>query len=476
MSSKILADGYSKLRQATAKANVSPSGAAWLTNVLDPYHDAPIELMGIPDESANKTVIRQFESSVTISKASLNLTTAGNWDVQVALLPVLYPLVLTPAVINQAPSAPGPTCVTQIPEAPSQYLDTVTITAKVGPNIVSWPTTTDANNYLSNTASFSRTGLNALNGTADFAQIGPVRLVSAGVEIINNTPEQYIGGNVTVYRVNSNFDQKESTMILSGPDTNIPGNLVGGRQKVRLVSLPLDSESDMLQLPHSQQWNAKDGAYLIGVHDTTMYTDFVQVTDCTPVVCLNNTNLNGTYGLVHTGAYLPSYWDTSNPQQLRNNPGVSALTSIQTCGAYFTGLSDQSTLTINLKVVVESIPDYTMFDVHSARVNAVADSNALELYSRAARLIPAGVPVYMNPMGEWFDSVMSIVGGVASKIGGILGGGASTALVGDPTSGAMIGGGLGAQLGNWFNDIGQRNKRKRESMGGEWRNGGWFDF
>jgi len=42
---------------------------------------------------------------------------------------------------------------------------------------------------------------------------------------------------------------------------------------------------------------------------------------------------------------------------------------------------------------------------------------ALEIYSHAMAMLPAGVPVGENPLGEWFDTVMDVIAAALPTIG-----------------------------------------------------------
>jgi len=91
-------------------------------------------------------------------------------------------------------------------------------------------------------------------------------------------------------------------------------------------------------------------------------------------------------------------------------------------GAHFTGLSYNTTLTINVRWILERLPGPNEVDlVVLAQPPTPFDPLALELYTRALDNAPPGVMLSENPLGEWFTSVLKKVGEWAPKIGGALG-------------------------------------------------------
>lgn len=99
-------------------------------------------------------------------------------------------------------------------------------------------------------------------------------------------------------------------------------------------------------------------------------------------------------------------------------------------GAYFTGLSLQTTLQLNLKAIIEVCPGPTDAIATLATASPEYDPAALEFYSRICSRLPPGVPQDENPAGEFFKQVLSTVGDIAQMGSvihpafGLIGGGA----------------------------------------------------
>jgi len=75
-------------------------------------------------------------------------------------------------------------------------------------------------------------------------------------------------------------------------------------------------------------------------------------------------------------------------------------------GAFFTGLSQQTTLTINYHVYVERFPDPSNADlIVLATPSPSFDPSCLELYSKTAINLPTGTMVKNNNAGQWLRNV-----------------------------------------------------------------------
>jgi hypothetical protein len=86
-------------------------------------------------------------------------------------------------------------------------------------------------------------------------------------------------------------------------------------------------------------------------------------------------------------------------------------------GAYYTGLSLQTTLQVRSIYYIERFP--TPLDnnlVVLATPSPPFDPCALELYARTMGSLPVGVPSGENPLGEWFKDVVSKVSSFTTPI------------------------------------------------------------
>jgi len=111
-----------------------------------------------------------------------------------------------------------------------------------------------------------------------------------------------------------------------------------------------------------------------------------------------------------------------------------------TTGVFLTGLSNQTTLTIKLRVYVERAPTWSEPSLAvQATPSAAYDVRALELYAAACNALPPAVKVGENAKGDWWRMVVNVLKSAAGPIG--------MALNPFLPGAAIIGGGIQAVAG-----------------------------
>jgi hypothetical protein len=111
-----------------------------------------------------------------------------------------------------------------------------------------------------------------------------------------------------------------------------------------------------------------------------------------------------------------------------------------TSGAYFTGLNENASLNMVVKMIVEFSPGSGQGDLSRlATPSAPLDSRALELYAEAISFLPVGVPVGENEHGDWYRKVLRAIEQAAPVIG--MG---FAEIPGASAAGTAIGAGAGA--------------------------------
>jgi hypothetical protein len=489
---------------------LSPGGAAWLAAVLDPYHDLQLELKGLPDHCEAKTVVRKYQRQIQISAASFGLGVSANFDMQVALLPILIPIKGSVGyvsntggsnfdggvVYDNANAAAAPELNTfpgdYAPTAPSEYLYPLTISgalsaAKHYPNggyDVGF--TFESASYIGlapyQSTAFTATTLNG--GVIVPDSRNSYRLIGAGFEVTNATPDQFIGGTVTTYRINSEFDQEKVNLAYWFSDSLVwPGGNpaflpvtirtqpIPIVQATQIISLPLDNTSQAAILPGTKTWSAVDGCYVVQAMDPECITHFTSIYDTGHWLGVNQFplpagNINAIFSYhawrrprfnyVLTFSALGALDPALSTTEAEGMVESIYPTAGQTCGALFQGLSGNSSFTVTATWIIESCPTFdNENDITLAGVSAPYDPQALELYARTIRSMPTGVPVNQNPLGEWFETIMALVKSNAASVGGMIG----TTLAGAP--GAALGGIFGSAIGNAAGYLGASNKRRR---------------
>jgi hypothetical protein len=231
---------------------------------------------------------------------------------------------------------------------------------------------------------------------------GAARIIAAGFEVTNTTAPIYQSGMVTTWRSPcppfNNATSYQYRYKIATPSWSTPGY----NDYLEFTMPPVNTQQAML-LNGSRQWAAKEGAYVVcaghGMDNPPQYTNFTS-----PLLAVPNTNnpvqyvgevpivfnkdVNGNYGY----GWTDKFWTPFDP-----------------CGAYFTGLSLQTTLTITWHVFVERFPSFEDSDlIVLATPSPKYDPQALELYSAVMSEIPTGVMVKENGLGDWFREAVKI--------------------------------------------------------------------
>lgn len=403
-----------------ASRQITPQGLDWLTAATDPFHDYELSaLHGYPDVSTSKSVVQ----TVILTKS---ITVTAGTDLHVFFLPItplITPSTLTKYTINNAGLPTG--------------LPTPSANLVAGYNFVSTPAGTDWKNALStNLAS-------GLSFPSDYAG-GQIRLIATGIEAVNITPVVFQAGSITVYKCPNNIEH--SYAGVSTPGTTPPINAY--YTPVEFGALPPGTQSEAALFPNSRTWQASEGFYVIPTlnsvdnHFTTPspgspgFIDvptFAQLIANTPRTCYLPTNFFsqnvGLNEFMACSHHLP--WDISG-----------AIISNSTANDF--------SFQFTVKYFIERIPTTTDSNLLVLAHNpSPYDPMAIELYSKVMTMLPVGVSVNENPLGEWFEKVMEALATALPAVGGAL----SSIF---PPAG-LIGSGLGAVA----TQIGKYNQAQR---------------
>lgn len=473
--------GYQVLTDLSNREGLSVTGANWLAKVFDPYHDSALMQTGIPDTFDAKSVTREYRQSIDVSRASLGLPAGdpGNpatWDVQFNLFPFFTKTrtELEKGLVN----LPGPNFGRNyVSNAPGGGANEVTlyplhISAKNATSpLPLWPVPHPANEWKG--ASDLPNGYyhGGIDIPTSVYESQRCRIVAAGFEVVNTTALQYMNGTCTVYRPRAEFDLEDQVIryvryhLVEGGLGPVPDYVryMDTRLPTRIIQLPFSTTQEAMRCDNVRQWSAVEGAYCVGVLDTDEMCRFTSPFDMTPLVGLTNFRTAETFSCLTSklDRVLPFHKD-----KLANDvPWTPVYTqplyvnALETSCALFTGLDPNTTFTVNVKWLVESIPDQFQEDNYLAVPSTPFDPVALEYYRRVVRDIPAGVMVKDNPLGEWFSQIMGILADHAVGVGTGIG-----TLFGAPSIGAAIGGGVGAAaraLGNYNQNLLNETSRGR---------------
>jgi hypothetical protein len=452
------ADPFDALCEAE---QLSKPGCDWLKRAVDPFHDYELpSFQGYPDATTEPTVIYTINQQATITAPTTAATDGLPWDANIAVLPVDYCPFASACYYNPRVGETGNPAGLVITDAATNY-------AKAVPEfgcLTAWTTRSGEPTFIPwKTQAFINSDVHHL-GLEDYISTtkpSRYRIIAGGFEVVNTTAALHKQGDVTVYTTDGRGDGTSVTSwtgnyagaySYGATPPNTTDLLVAGGSAQVFKSPPVNI-AQAKQTTGARTWQAADGAYVpvrirtpngystIGKHDWVMTSGSVGVSslaDDIPVdFCLTGlgTNRQIRSFVELEGAILGQ---TTYPE-LRYQ-GDCHLSDIDISGAYFTGLSPDTTLTVSLRLVIELIPppsDPERFSL--AKAPASLDCNALMLYYELLRVLPPGVPVGYNEAGKWFRMVKSAArGAIGSAIPYLPALEAALLSMGRPASAALV--------------------------------------
>jgi hypothetical protein len=358
------------------------SGRRWMTLALDPFHDVDIKPEGYPDSASGQSIVVVSTFGKTIAKPS---GCAGNWDAIVANIPFLDNVGIPFSECDRqgAGQLRYDSTDTIVPELNSFICWTANTDEQLTPTGAGW-----------NPTNFTSGDLAGINGGDEYYQ---GRVIAQGFEITNRTPELYKNGTVIVGRI----PQTHTIGTASLSDDASVGSVDLIKWDHIFGVMPPGNAQDARVMPNSRTWNAADGCYcpcylsgidnpVVGPRSAVMFLG-QKSKDVSPGGCTHPPN-----------TYKGSAIQTTN---------------MDTTYAFFAGLSNETVLQLTVKTYVEYFPTFNDPYVLLTTPSAPYDADALALYSVAISRLPAGVPVYMNPKGEFWSMALKAVGVAATALG-----------------------------------------------------------
>lgn len=425
------------------KVGLTPEAKAWLTIALDPFHDGQIpNLEGYPDTQTSPSVVQVVKKSMNIVKPSG--LAAGNWDLMIHFHDSLSTNLAKPCGLNENILIQNTSAWDN--QTPTMHAGGISIVARLSSN-------TDHPLWMFSGDNSRGTALTSPSTDPEFLK-GRVRCIARGFEIRNTTAEIYKQGSIAVYRqptAPEEFATYNSKVTISNPSSITPEvkktkkvdlPLVNvqctGARSLRFSTPPPDNLEDALLLPGTRQWEAKHGCYvvqtqydmensasyhapqgtLINLDETGLPFPSVIVSEASQTMYTQIPNGSDNVVIYDGGEEISIHIPTYASQKfIPFNP----------CGTILSGLSDNSTITLNwIEVFERTISSEQKDLVTLAKPSAPVNFQALELYSAVWRELPVGVPVEENGLGEWFlgvcDTIADTVSSIARPILGAIGG------------------------------------------------------
>jgi hypothetical protein len=379
-----------KLNATAHAAGITPDGTDWLSYVLDPFKDSERDAKGFPDMVQSRSVIQIVPQTISIGAPT---SVTGTWDANVTL----SPQVSSVTMLN-------------FPASPSRNILNTNYAA---------PTTRtfgglEIRSAAAGTALTPSTITNNVPLPASYFPQGNIRVIGMAMEIHNTTADINKQGSVCVYRdqapsVDSSFSGFYASV---GVATAAFANF-GSVELQQTPTVP-ESLASARILGNAKQWEAEKGCYVVATlandRNRPLAADTLQVM---PV-------MYDEAGNVWSIPNLTTLLYTTGPSISSPNPTNPPLfTPFNLSGAYFTGLSNQTTLTIDVKWIVEKFPNHDNTNlVVLAKKSPMFDPLALEMYARIADALPAGVPVCENAIGDWIETIADLASDVGIPFAG----------------------------------------------------------
>jgi len=392
---------------------IDPMSRGALLNAVDPFHDHPVRSNGFPDNMSAPSVPECYKTSITVS-APTGVT--GNWDMNAVIFPDLSPQLLTAWI--------QPTATTNLSNQCNTWINTKNITSAA--NFPADLASQGGAGGLTVYAGASGTFMNPQNMTAQLdvlptrAKFGPSRVYGIGVEFINNTAPLYQQGTVTVWRQPACDPRSATTFSYTATDTagSLPQYYYGAASTV-ICANPPTSVAEALVLQGSRQWHAKEGAMIVStmngdevpvINGQTALTGYSEALDTVTAI---NTAVPVALGGVFAASTNSSTAAMGFPR--------TYLTPFNMSGAFFTGLSNSTTITINVRIFAEIFPSDLQNPLTPlAQPSCPYDERAIRLYSEIAKALPPGVMLCENGFGDFFSDIISKVSNFVSPIAGVV--------------------------------------------------------
>jgi len=452
--------GKDPMRGLCQSRQITSEGCDWLKFALDPFHDLQLDNMkGYPDVNTEPTVIVKIRQAAEISAPAglVDNWPGSNWDCHIALSPIDWAKPTGVVTETGLGSAEGYNiAATVFPQGstdsaqsyPAGFLrnvggDPVTavspwVTGRLdGLMINSVPAGAPQGGDMTYTPGHcpkeagNGYALNniVLDNYLDFDEtdLGVYRLVYSGFEVVNTTAQIYKQGACTVYEYGHSY---ETSQVSGAKDkTSADPSITTESFATNSFRCPPNTIAEAKIMPGAHSWPAQDGCYCTSkflgenpFQSATMRNYFIQQNNEKSLresgyvsAATGPTTYDYTDGSFVSPGLVGDAWPnvTGPPvgvyRTAYNAAPATHFSRMSTAGAYFTGLSPQTTLFVTWRVGIERLPAANKPTFLAlAQPSATFDPNALLLYNLIANHLPPGCPQGWNDLGRWFNTVASI--------------------------------------------------------------------
>jgi hypothetical protein len=415
MSSSNVARSERMLKGMGDRVGLTEPGRQWLMAAIDPFHDTPLDVTGMPDSQTGNSVVQKVRQSITVSCPS-GITT-GTWGSYIYMLPWIN----DQGQVRTFTSSTMPLSANTIPHQNGlngRKVDPITI--------LSGPTGLVETSGWSDPFQSGAIGLDptlytqsALNLNENFTD-GDYRVIGSGFEVINTSPELYQSGLTTVWRSPvPSFNTKTTYNHFIYKDTGAGATWISSiSSSGLLIERPPNTLAQADIMPDTKKWKAKDGAYVVGrfndLETSTQDHGWTQ-----PIIgyTANETTLQlpVSYAQPQIISGAPGYPDDKLPAIYAQR--YFNWSNMDISGCFLTGLAPETSYTITWIIYIERFPTQQQANlIVLANPSPCLDPIALEMYKCIVQHLPAGVPQYENGLGDWFRDAVSSVAEVVSPV------------------------------------------------------------
>lgn len=407
------------LESSLRKHEVSPNGIKYLKMVLDPFHDANLEIVGAPDSATGSSLVHDFRKDISLS--SPDPTVEENWDCHIAFIPLIRSDNYNSRADYDDYGAP---CFLMGPASTQAAADTIVLGDEDTPQL--------PNGCF--VACCVPAGLNTFDPNAPEAVYHHIpfddtllandvssRIIGGAFEVHNTSAQMFRQGASICYRqeaeipntglmhsvyFNSQNERIDNNATPIYPCTAPPTSfsdakpLAGITQEASrgaLVPLTFDVHENPARLPTLGNWMIQTSLYKEGVWPQS-HPNYKS-----RQVWTNKSLFKQPAAAFKRGPSGPGIVYT----ELESQSEVPKLKVIpfNQAGCYLSGLHFTNTLNLSVRMFIETFPKAGNADLSLVRPSPTFDGPALDALSYAFSDLLSGYPVSMNAKGDYFRMV-----------------------------------------------------------------------
>lgn len=412
-----------KFEDHLTSCGATPAGAQWVKSAVDPFHDVDLDVIGMPDSASGRSVVYAVTSNLALDAPTA--AGAGSWDCHVAFTPMIakaklnnFAAVVKDASTGTEPSVyyPGAAYYTSTNKEDT-LRDSHFLTAC---SVPTGQPTFYTSGYDGDGPRDTYRGLGVSEYLDDDGS-SIVRITGAAFEVHNTTEDIYKSGSVTTYKISTETDECNFYWTNNAVMPDIEKH----DRVAATISNGPPTTTSVAKLYNGHTWDAADGCLVPGVLDAGRSDSQKSV----PRMHIVKNNYNGAdvywapsfipeggeharaLGLTprqdSNGSVSTSYYGSSGDPITRGSP-PTIVPEMMVSGAYFSGLSHQTKLTLTLRVFVEVFPAAGNSLVPLAHPSNPYDAKALQCYQEIMSHMRSGYRVEDNDAGDFFRKAIAI--------------------------------------------------------------------